>query len=82
MYLLLCELFLYFYVDLECRCYVHLGLIVSNSYISKRKNIFKFYFQSIVYLSPRPTLIGKTKHKIIGLLLCILSGFNRFSVSF
>ena len=25
------------YVDLECRCHVHLGLIVSNSYILKRK---------------------------------------------
>ena len=25
------------YVDLECRCQVHLGLIVSNSYILQRK---------------------------------------------
>ena len=46
----------------------------------KEKKIYKFYFQSIVYLSPRPSLIGKTKHEIIGLILGILFCFNSLSV--
>ena len=32
------------YVDLGCRCHVHLGLTVSSSYVLKRNN-YKFYFK-------------------------------------